>query len=143
MAFNNFTFMNYTKHIQVTKISTDSYFLHLSINLKCSRGRYLESNTLQSSPLLGLPASLSQAPTSALHFIAPATLWLCAFRSVGVSWQGKEGILHFAFSCTTALKPGWQQYCGEAIFQTSKPLSVPSFCNCWQSSLLCVLLLQA
>lgn len=58
MAFNNFTFMNYTKHIQVTKISTDSYFLHLSINLKCSRGRYLESNTLQSSPPLGA-ASLS------------------------------------------------------------------------------------
>lgn len=113
MAFNNFTFMNYTKYIQVTKISTDSYFLHLSINLQRSRGRYLESNTLQSSPLLGLSASLSQAPTSAFHFITLATLCLCAFQSVAVSCQGREGIMHFAFSCITALKPGWQQYCGE------------------------------
>lgn len=67
MAFNNFTFMNYTKHIQVTKISTDSCFLHLSINLKCSRGRYLESNTLQSSPLASLSFTSTHFNTLFYH----------------------------------------------------------------------------
>lgn len=125
----------------MTKISTDSYFLHLPINLQCSKGRYLGSDTLQNSHFLELSASLSRAPTSAFRVITLGTLQLCVLWYVGVSWQGKEGIMHSAFCCTTVSKPGWQQYCEQEIFQTSRPLSVPSFCNCWQSSRLCVLFL--
>lgn len=77
MAFNNFIFMKYTKYRKVTKISTDSYFLHLSINLNCSRGRYLESNTLQSSPFWGLPASFPSAYFSILFYHTSHLVVMC------------------------------------------------------------------
>ena len=82
----------------MTKIPTDSYFLHSPINLECSQGRDLEGNTLQKSPFLVLPVSPSQAPTPAFHVITPATLWSYEFQYVGGSWQGPKGITHFAFS---------------------------------------------
>lgn len=36
---------------------------------------------------------------------------------VGVDWGEKERRVHFSFSCTSVLKPGWQQYVDNGSFK--------------------------
>jgi hypothetical protein len=42
MVFYNFIFKKYTEYIKMTKKSTDSFFLHITINPDCSEGKHLK-----------------------------------------------------------------------------------------------------